>query len=135
MKTLRNALALGLFICFSMTACMQDQGVGGTIAAQVAGTFMSTNATVIVDNNVVVDTMVNYELTIKEVDANTISVISEHAGAFEVDLEKNDNGDLTTGSTNSAASGFTFIYHVPEASLTMKYSRDNTIINFEGVKQ
>lgn len=129
-------LAFGFLISSILfTACGKDGAIGSTIAAQVAGTFKSTNAKVIVDQETVVEASEDYVMNITEVDANTVSVMTDHTSAFEVDLSKNDNGDLTTGETNGGRAGFTFTYRVAEGRISVIYSNGSTILNYEGLKE
>lgn len=135
MRILSVLTAICLFSCLTMISCVKDGSAGGTISSQVAGTFMSTDATVIVDNDVVVDASEDFMLEIIEVDANTVSVISEHTKAFEVNLEKSDNGTFNTGTTNSGGSGFLFSYHVAEGIVTINYTNDDVTMNYIGEKE
>jgi len=129
-------LAFGFIISSILfTACGKDAATGSTIAAQVAGKFMSTNAKVIVDQETLVDDSEDYVMNITEVDANTVSVVTDHTSAFEVDLSKNDNGDLTTGERNGGGAGFTFTYMVAEGRISVVYSDGVTILNYEGLKE
>ena len=135
MRNLKIILPLSLICFFFLNACNKEGAPGGTISSQVAGTFMSTAATVRVNNETVLDSAEDLMLTITEVDANTVSVTTEFTNTFEVDLSKSENGDFTTGSTNAAASGFTFSYSVSEGMLIVDYSFDNVTVNFTGMKE
>lgn len=135
MRNLKILSTLSFCCALFMTSCVKDGAVGETIAAQVTGTFMSSSATVTVDNEMLAEAAADYIVRIIEVDANTVSVISQDIPTFEVNLEKNDNGDLTIGKTSSGASGFTFKYFVGDGMLELKYSNDDVTIDYMGVKE
>ncbi len=109
--------------------------MGSTIASQVTGTFKSTSATIVVNNEPIVEDSEDYTMTITEVDANTVSVLTEHTRVFEVDLVKSENGELTTGTTNSAGAGFTFTYYVSDGAITINYSDNDATMSFAGMKE
>ncbi len=135
MRNLKTLLAISLCAMVFITSCGKESAAGGTIASQVTGTFMSTDATITAGAETIVESAENYMLSITEVDANTVSVISEHTPTFEVDLVKSENGELTTGTTNSGAAGFTFKYYVADGAITVNYSTSDLTMTYVGMKE
>lgn len=128
-------LLVGIAISTILHSCMQDGAFGATVASQLTGTYTSSVANIMVDNTMVVDSTEGYNLQIVEVDANTVTVLSPDLSKFEVDLEKSENGEWTTGKSNGASSGFTFKYYAPDATLNIVYASGNDSLHFTGTKE
>ncbi len=135
MRNIYVLLFLSFTMSFTIISCVQEGAIGGTIASQVSGNFMSSTAIVMINNEMVVDSTQEYSLRITEVDANTVSILTDDIPTFEVDLEKSENGEWTTGKSGSAASGFTFSYYVPDAILEIIYTNGDASITFKGLKE
>lgn len=135
MRNIYVLLFLSFTMSFTMISCVQEGAIGGTIASQVSGNFTSSTATIMVDNEMVADSTQEYSLRITEVDANTVSILTPDIPTFEVDLEKSENGEWNTGKTGNAASGFTFNYYVPDATLEIIYTNGGASISFKGLKE
>jgi len=135
MSYFKNLALIAMITVLLFPACTKEGAIGATIASQVTGTFMSTQATVIVDDETLINDSPDYAIRITEVDANTVSVITDHTSAFEVDLSKSDDGTITTGKVKSGGSNFIFLYSVGDGGITINYNKNNVALSFEGVKE